>query len=552
LVDADVVVVGSGGAGLAAAVAAAAAGARVTVLERTDLVGGTTAVSGGAMWIPRNDHMAEIGASDSREDALAYCAALTAGRTEPARIEHFVDHAFRVLRWLEASAPLATSVWRQPDYRQEQPGARPCGRSVEPLPFQTAELGPWAGRLRPSPMLTAPLTLDEGAALFARDPSRSADLGALVAERTAKGVVTVGNALVGRLLAGALERGVRVVTGARVVSLVRGAAGGRRVAGVRTASGDEIRAGAVILACGGYEWNTRLVAAFLPGIVTHPQSPPHNEGDGLLMAMEVGAALGNMHEAWWYPTVAIPGESYEGRPFHRAMGPERSLPGTLIVNRRGRRFTNEAANYNDMARSLLEFDVRGFGPRNLPAWSVFDAGFRRRGRVMTLGGADPDPAWLLRAETLPALATRAGIDPEGLVATVAAFNEMCAKGVDTEFGRGASLYDRATGDPHSPTPNLGPLSEPPFYALPVHLGCVGTKGGPRTDADAQVLDPREEPIPGLYAAGNVAAGISAGAYFGGGCSIGCGVYAGVHAGRHAAGSPGVPDVPAPPQRRRPS
>jgi 3-oxosteroid 1-dehydrogenase len=297
---------------------------------------------------------------------------------------------------------------------------------------------------------------------------------------------------------------------------------------------ERFEASAVILACGGYEWSPQLRRAFLPGAVTHPQTPPFNEGDGLIMAMEVGAALGNMSEAWWYPTGAVPGETYEGRPLSRPLGMERSGPHTIMVNRRGERFVNEAANYNDMAKALLDFDATAFGDRNLPCWVVFDSQYRGRYPVLTLAPTDPQPDWLISAPTLDELAGRVGIPARALANTVERWNSMVAQGEDADFGRGSSTYDRATGDVRLGLPNLGAIGEPPFHLLPVYLGVVGTKGGPSTDTRGRVLDVRGQPIPGLYAAGNVAAGISGPAYFGGGTSIGCGVVFGHAAGRDAA------------------
>lgn len=532
LAGADVVVVGSGAAGLTAALAASDAGARVVVLERSEQIGGTTAVSGGALWIPLNHHMAEVGIADSREDALAYTLALTAGRVPRSLVERLVDSGHEVVRRLEADSPVAFTPWNIPDYRQEQPGAKPAARSIEPALFDRGALGVWADRIRPSPILTLPLTLEESSFRFARDPA-SMPRG-LVAERMAKGILTVGNALVGMLLAGCLERGVEIVTGLRVRSLVLEDGQVRGVRGERNEHEVRVRGRAVVLASGGFEWNPELVSAFLSGRITHPQTPPANEGDGLLMAMEAGASLANMSEAWWYPSGVVPGELYDGRPLSRQIGQERSGPHTLMVNGRGERFVNEAANYNDMAKALFEFDVRAYGQRNLPCWVILDRRYRSRSRVLSVAPADPDPDWLIREDTLERLARRLGIPSHALVETVERFNALARAGEDRDFGRGASRYDRATGDVRLAEPNLGTLEEPPFYALPVHLGAVGTKGGPRIDEDGRVLDVRGRPMHGLYAAGNVAGSPAGPAYFGGGTSIGCGVVFGWHAGQHAA------------------
>ncbi len=527
----DVVIVGSGGAGLTAAIRAHDGGARVRVLERSEYVGGTTAVSGGGIWVPMNDHMAEVGGSDTRDDALAYCLRLAAGRSDPALIETFVDRGAGVMRWLEAHTPLRLQAMSWPDYHPEFEGGTEAGRMLEPRLFDTGRCGEWAARVRPAPVLTAPVTLQEStvewkAAYF---PER-VDVAAIGA-RVQQGLVACGQALIAALLSGCLERGITIELGVRARRLLRAE---QRVTGVATDDG-EYGAGAVVLASGGFEWNADLTRQFLVGPLTHPNSPPVNEGDGLLMAMEAGAALGNMVEAWWYPAAALPGDEYDGRQLARFVGTERTAPHTIMVNRRGERFVDEAANYNDMQKAFYGFDANAFTYRNIPCWVVFDAQYRRRYGVVTCQPTDPDPPWLVVGATLDDLATAAGIDPAGLGRTVERFNGFVAQGRDEDYGRGDSFYDRFHGDPSAPHPNLGTIEEPPFYALPVHTGAVGTKGGPVVDAHARVLDVRRAPIPGLYAAGNVMANPAGPAYFGGGCSIGTGMVWGFLAGEHAAG-----------------
>jgi succinate dehydrogenase/fumarate reductase flavoprotein subunit len=525
----DVIVCGSGGAALVAAIRAHDGGARVRVLERSQYVGGTTAVSGGGIWVPMNDHMAEVGGSDTREDALAYCLRLAAGRCDPALIETFVDRGAAVLRWLEEHTPLRLQAMSWPDYHPEFEGGKATGRMLEPRLFDKGRCGEWAARLRPAPVLVAPITLQEStvdwkAAYF---PER-VDVAA-VGSRVQHGLVACGQALIAALLAGCLDRGIPIELGARARRLLRD---GERVTGV--ASDDAAYRGqAVVLATGGFEWNDDLKRQFLVGPLTHPNSPPVNEGDGLLMAMEAGAALGNMIEAWWYPAAVVPGDDYDGRQLARFVGTERTAPHSIMVNSRGERFVDEAANYNDMQKAFYFFDANEFAYRNIPCWVVFDAQYRRRYGVVTCGPTDPDPPWLLVGDTLDDLAKAAGIDAAGLARTVARFNRFVAGGRDEDFGRGDSMYDRFHGDPSADHPNLGTIEEGPFYALPVHTGAVGTKGGPVVNGHAQVIDVRGEPIPGLYAAGNVMANPAGPAYFGGGCSIGTGIVWGFLAGEHA-------------------
>jgi 3-oxosteroid 1-dehydrogenase len=291
----------------------------------------------------------------------------------------------------------------------------------------------------------------------------------------------------------------------------------------------------VILASGGFEWSRDLCARFLGGPLTHPNSPPGNEGDGLRMAMAAGADLGNMTEAWWCPSLAIPGEEYDGRQLHRGDFAIRSLPHSLLVNRAGRRFVNEAQNYNDLMKPFHAFDPGRYERPNLPAWLVIDQQYVDRYMLLTWLPGMKLPEWLPREATLEALAARVGIDPAGLASTVKRFNAFAVEGVDRDFGRGDSLYDRFYGDPdHRPSPNLGPVEKPPFYALEVHPGAIGTKGGARVDGDARVMGAGGQPIPGLYAAGNVMAGVTGAGYPGAGSTIAAAMTFGWLAGRHAA------------------
>ncbi|HET9477446.1 MAG TPA: FAD-dependent oxidoreductase [Dehalococcoidia bacterium] len=516
----DVVVTGSGGAGLTAAILAHDNGARVVVLERTDKIGGTTAVSGGAIWVPMNDHMSEVEVTDSREEALAYCKKISAGTASDEMIETFIDTAPEMVRYLEEHTPLRFTVWRTPDYYAGEPGGKPCGRSLEPEVFNKKELGDWADRLRPAPVLMVPLTLDEmftkyrlmtGIENFPMD---------LVMERIQSQVVGMGGALIGGLLKGCLDRGISVLVETRARELLRE---NGRVAGVRAESeGTDARLrarGGVVLASGGFEWNRELVSKFIPGPLEYPNSPPFNDGDALLMATEAGADLANMTSAWWQPSGVVPGEEYEGRPLGRFISSERLAPHTILVNRFGERFVNEGIPYNDMGRVFHQFDPATHSFRNLPCWSIFDRQYRRRYPVLTVMPGDPDPEWLTRDDTLEGLAQKAGIEPTGLTAAVERWNAFVAESCDSDFRRGSGAFERAAGDPRLPMPNLGTIEEPPFYALPVYRGALGTSGGPRTNSKGQVVSVQGNVIPGLYGAGNAIASPTGIGYYSGGGTI---------------------------------
>jgi 3-oxosteroid 1-dehydrogenase len=266
-----------------------------------------------------------------------------------------------------------------------------------------------------------------------------------------------------------------------------------------------------------------------------PASPPLNTGDGIKAAQALGAATGGTQEAWWFPVIHFPGEEWApGAPYRRLTMAERSHPGSIMVNARGRRFVDEAASYHHVGRSFLAPDESGMGYANSPAWLIFDANFRRSYRLSALAAGSEDPEWLDKADTLEALAERVGIDPAGLVAQVARFNEGAARGLDEDFGRGTTDHDRACGDPFAAHPNLAPLTEAPFYAVPVLPGMLGTKGGLRTDHDGAVLHASGGRIAALFAAGNCTENVTGGAYPGPGGTLGPALVGGYCAGRAAA------------------
>ncbi len=526
--------VGSGAAALAAALAAHDGGARVTVLERTGSLGGTTAVSGGGVWMPQNHRMAESGIADSREEALVYMGRLTAGRTPSELLERYVDEGPAVLAGLEARTALRLRSMSWPDYHPEMEGARTAGRMLEPAVFDGSRLGPWAKALRRPPVLGLPITLEEATVEWRPSyfPERF-DAG-LVEQRVGAGRLACGQALVAGLLEACVTRGIEPRLEARAVELVADGGSVRGVVVEAEGRRTVVGAGAVVLASGGFEWNEAVRTRFLPGPLTHPHSPPASDGDGLAMAMAVGADLGNMNEAWWYPASSLPGEEYDGRPLARFVGIERTAPHSIIVDRFGERFVDEAANYNDMQKAFFSFDANEYAPRHLPCWVVFDRQYRERYSVVTARPDDPDPPWLAVHDSLVGLAGAVGIDGSGLERTVERWNRMVRDGCDRDYGRGSSAYDRFHGDPSAAHPNLGTIERGPYYALPIHVGTVGTKGGPRIDADGRVLHVRGHAIPGLYGAGNVVASPAGPAYFGGGTSIGMGLVFGHLAGAHAA------------------
>lgn len=531
----DVAVIGTGAAGMTAAILAHDGGANVLLLERSDRVGGTTAVSGGGVWAPMNDHMQELGVADSREEALGYCLALTMGRAEDDLVAAYVDTAAEMTRYMEQHTPVKFSPVSAPDYQPEVPGGKMGGRTLEPVPFDTSVLGEWKDKLRGPSSLPFPITLQEVFQSYQAYYQPWKIPQDLVAERMMKGVVCLGQALAASLLRGVLDRKIPIVLNARARHLVVDT---QRVTGlVAEADGGKLtvhaRAG-VVLASGGFEWNEELKKRFLPGEVTAPNSPPLADGDALEMAMEVGTDLANMSEVWNYPSIQIPGETYDGKPLSRGIKAERSGPHVIWVNRRGQRFVNEAANYNSVGKAFYQMEANGPEMRNMPAWAVMDSQYRERYVIGTTMPGDPDPQYLVRAETLTELAAKLGVDAEGLQETVARWNRFCAEGRDRDFDRGTSKFDQYQGDHTAPMPNLGSIAKAPFYAMPLHAGCLGTKGGPRINANAQVMRVDGTPFEGLYAAGNACASVAGPSYWGPGSTLGPAMTWGYAAGRHAA------------------
>jgi 3-oxosteroid 1-dehydrogenase len=528
----DVIVLGTGAAGLAAAIAAHDGGAEVLVLEKADMIGGTTGVSGGMPWIPCNGHMAEVGVGDSREEALAYIGRLTLGREpDPALIERYVDKATDVIDYLEAHTPLRLSAPPSfSDYFADQVGGKPCGRSLEPEPFDArSELGDWAPRLRTSPFMPR-LTMAEGGKYQMGEPVDMSVIG----EREAADIRVLGGGLVAALFKGLLDRGIETLTRTRGIELV---ASEGTVTGV-VADSAEGRLHlwarrAVVLACGGFEWNQDMVKAFV-GRPVVALSPPYNEGDGHRMAMRVGAELGNMYSVWGQPAVVDPTVVYEGRPLYQ-FEVLRNLAGTVMVNRHGERFTNEGVAYNDMTKAFGAFDpVTIDYPNRSPAWLIFDDDFRQRWPILSILPGSPTPDWLPHASTLHELAAQIDIDADALERTVSTWNAYAEKGEDPEFHRGTVWWEGfSTGGP-SAKKNIGPVYQPPFYALAIHDGVLGTNGGMRITVDGEVRHFEGGTIPGLYAAGNASANVFGPTYPGGGATIGPALTFGFLAGQHAA------------------
>ncbi|MDQ0620477.1 FAD-dependent oxidoreductase [Arthrobacter globiformis] len=522
----DVVVAGSGAAGLVAAIRASDAGLRVLVAEKAPLLGGTTAAGGGVMWAPNNHLARQAGFRDSHEDGVAYLTEAAGHVLTPAEVEWYVRTAPRAVAYLDGETRLSLTPIARPDYHMEWPGAADGGRGLDNGAFDPSGYPGLAEAIRPSSYFPL-LTMTERDRLNGRaaDPE-------LLARRAATGVRTMGGALVGSLLASALDRGVEIAVSAPVEDLARDGDKWNVTLG-GAAAGKTMSAAAVVLASGGFEWNPRLRRAFLPFPVT-PISAPSNEGDGLELGLKAGAAVADMTAIWGVPVISEAAHEYDGVRSGRMGNVEMTLPGSITVNAAGKRFVNEALNYHDASRVFASVDPLTGRQQNNPAWLVFDAAYLSKYPVA--GSAAGSPAdWMSAADSLEELACKVGVDPAGLAATVARFNADASKGVDTEFHRGATPQDRFLGDAaNTPSPCLAPLTTAPFYAVRISAGVLGTSGGLDTDFNGRVLDRHRQPIPGLYAAGNVSAGVFRNNYPGGGATLGSAITRAFAVGEHLA------------------
>ena len=555
----DVIVVGSGAGAMTSALFAAEQNLSVLVVEKSDKFGGTSAISGGGIWIPNNHYFSAKGGRDSFELALQYLKAATGEHGDEKRLRAYLKHAPQMIEALEHNSHVRYAVAQKyPDYYPHLPGSLAGGRTLDPELFDTSLLGDELANLRapsPSTLLMGRIAWTARHAHKAMSRSfgwRLLILGLMLrykldfkwrrkSRRDRR--AALGSALVASLRRSLMDRDIPLWLNTDFQSLLTE---NGRVSGVQVCrDGQALQLHArraVIFGSGGFEQNQALRERYLPQPTRRDWSatpPGNNTGAALEAGTALGAATALMDWAWWAPTIAVPGEDTP-----RGVFAERAFPGAIVVNSLGRRFVNEAAPYLEFVDAMYR-DNQSTGGKSIPAWVIFDGHFRFNYAMGPLMPAQVMPdsrlrkEWLnalyFKADSLAALAAQIGVDSVGLEQTVARVNEYARSGVDADFGRGGNVFDRYYGDSNvKPNPCLAPLSKGPYYAMRLDAGDIGTKGGLLTNEHAQVVSQDGEAIPGLYAIGNCAASVMGTSYPGAGGTLGPAMTFGYIAANHIA------------------
>jgi len=485
--EVDLVAMGASSGGLAAVIKGHDMGLNTLLLEKTDYLGGGTALSGGVLWVPFNDHMAEAGLEDSKSEALLHIRTTGMGRHDEDLLNTLLDAGPEAVRYLEEHTPLKLTFEASCDYYADLPGGKKRGRQLYPdpeimLPLLTKaeKQHPLVAKVRPDPI---PFFLG------ARKPWAE------------------GRGLIGGLAMGCVERGIEVLTNIRGRRLM--VENGRVVGLWAERDGEDFfvkAAKGVLLASGGFEWNPEMARKFMNVRDLRGMSPNSLEGDGHVMGMEVGAAIAMMDHAIYQPVFHIEGEVIQGKPFFRPLS--YGYPGNILVNRHGRRCCNESF-YPDIGRAFVEYDKNTSQLSNAPLFWIADHGEMERSGMSILATMVANTDWLAKADTLQELAQKLGIPGDALVESVNRFNEYAREERDPDFHRGERTYDKYWGSRRnrdfSPGSVLGPVETAPFYGVELELGSVGTLGGLVTNTNAQVVNSQKEVIPGLYATSNTTA-----------------------------------------------
>jgi 3-oxosteroid 1-dehydrogenase len=554
----DVLIIGSGGGGMAAALTAHASGLDALVVEKSSYFGGSTALSGGGIWVPGAPAQRREGYSPDPESVVEYLVKITDGLVSEARIRQYVESAPKMLEFFEQLSGWFEFVWKPgyADYYPELPGGSELGSTINVPPIDLRKLGPDEQTML-KPLALAPRGIWLGPKelrTFYRIRQSWAGKGVLLkliwrmvkARAFDERMAAIGQSLTARLRLAMRESGIPLWLDAPMTELLTDA-NGSVTGAVLERDGVKQRIGArrgVILASGGFDHDLAWRKEQLP-VVDQDWSfgNPAAMGDGIRAGQKIGGATDLLDEAWWFPAIQWP----DGRM--QFMLNERMMPAQFIVNGEGKRFINEAAPYMDFGHAMI--DGQKSGVTHIPCWLITD---HRSWNRYVVGGHLPIPkipgapvptgrkvpsAWLesgvvKAATSWDDMATKIGVPAAELRATAARFNELARKGHDDDFDRGDSVYDNYYGDPTLPNPNLYPLGDPPYYAFRIVLGDLGTSGGLLTDEYARVLRSDGTIVPGLYAVGNTSAPVMGRSYAGAGATIGPAMTFGFVAAKHLA------------------
>jgi len=550
----DLLVVGSGAGALTAATTAAELGLDVMVIEKGHLWGGTSATSGGTLWIPCTRHMAQAGLPDSAEDAFAYLKGLIGDEVPESKLQAYIENASRMLHFLEDKCGAQFRCVQYADYHMDLPGAKE-NRSHEPLPITASRLGRHYSTLQPMHQAAQAFgrvnwTIGEARPMITKRPGWMWTTLKVMARyyldlpqryRTTKDRrLTAGNSLLGQLRTALNERKVPLRLGISLKELIR--EGDAITGAIVDYAGEPVRIKAnrgVVLAAGGFERNAEMREKnFISQ--SSPQwsgSQGNNTGDAISAAEQAGAQLEFMDSAWWAPAMKL-GDEDRARP----MFVERALPGCIIVNQQGKRYMNESASYHVAGGEMMRRNSDTCS--TIPSWFIFDARYRGEYPVGPLLPGPPSTDGMVkssmkdilhRGSTIAELAGKIGVNAQVLEETFSRFNEFAEQGEDPDFQRGVNGYDRYYGDPrNTPNPCLAPLAKAPFYAVKIFPGDIGTKGGVLTNENGQAIDTAGSPIRGLYAIGNSSASVMGRTYPGAGSTLRPAMTFGYLAAHHAA------------------
>jgi 3-oxosteroid 1-dehydrogenase len=554
----DLLIVGSGGGGMVAALATLDAGLEPLVVEKQSLVGGSTGLSGGMVWLPNNPLMRRDGIPDSHEDGLAYLGDVVGdigAPSSPARREVFLAAGSEMITFLLRKGIRLVRCPGWSDYYPNHKGGNAAGRGVEGIPFDAAELGNWSDKVQPSMAKNfgfVVLTNELRSVQYFNRAPRAFAVAVRVFARTMaarvrrREILTNGASLIAQMLKALIGLGngePPLWTDAAMDDLIvdDGRVVGARVKRDGTTLSIEARRG-VLLSAGGFGHNAdmrRRYSGDQPNEGKWSIANPGDTGEVLQTAMDLGAKTDLLDEAWWLPSIFIA----DGGDAAKALGSGRQRPGAIYVDSTGRRFCNESNSYVEVGKAM-------YANKAVPCWMVFDEGYVGR----YVSGANPlkkrrlpealiERGAVVRGNTVGELAGQMEVPADKLEQTIKRFNEFAAKGLDPDFGRGQSAYNDCLGDPgYRPNAAVGPLECAPYYATRVLPADVGTCGGLVTNEHAQVLDEQDRVIGGLYATGNTTATVMGRTYPGAGASIASTMVFGYVAARHAAGRklPGQP------------